>query len=532
MLLQTTTGKRNESSMHRAWLRSQPRLSSLLAVSLLALAVAPAPAGAGGYAIVTSSEIRSLSQNLVPFAASKTARGYTTHVFDEADWNGAGLVGDAAAEALRAFLQSAHALFDFDYVLLVGDPRTATGPVPMKTLHPRTFGYLSTTPNGWSADCDSFVMTQDPVPSDYYYGDVDGNWDLDGDGLYGEFGDYDAPIGPTGDFGPGGVDRDHDFAVGRIPVYTSNPTELAEGVIDLDHILAKTMGYQGAPFGSIDWRFSALIAAEGANRIFFGEALRNDVLLPANFSSAVRVYDADVCLVLNPPSGCVPISGTPEATTCSVSNVATQWDSTSPGAVTWLTHGGGVGAAAVMNTTQATQLDDGHPVITFQASCFNSLPSQTNNLSYALLKNGAVGTIGATAISHGPGGPNPPITHPSSEGGNAGMAYSFMQFLGQQGMTVGDSLAEVKRETNLYGRCWYWHNMAGFNLYGDPEVSLLDSAPEAPAAVPVLSPAAHTLLIGALAALGSLVALRRTGSRRGLLLKRAGLRRTTDQYDS
>ena len=497
--------------MRCAWMWIQTRQITLLLVSLLALVVSPAAAGADDYAIVTSAEIRGLSQNLVPFAASKVARGYTVHVFDETDWNGSGLVGDSAAEALRSFLQSAHALFDLDYVLLIGDPRTGSGPVPMKTLYPRTFGYLSTAPNGWNADCDSFVMTQDPVPSDYYYGDVDGSWDLDGDGLYGEFGDYNAPIGPTGDFGPGGVDRDHEFAVGRIPVYTSNPTELAQGVTDLDHILAKTMAYQGAPFGSIDWRFSALIAAEGANRIFFGEGLRNDVFLPANFSSAVRVYDADVCLVPNPPSGCVPISGTPEATTCSVANVATQWDATSPGAVTWLTHGGGVGATAVMNAAQAAQLDDDYPVITFQASCFNSLPSQTNNLSYTLLKNGAVGTIGATAISHGPGGPNPPITDPATEGGNAGMAYYFMKALTQQGVTVGDSLAQVKRDSNLYGRCWYWHNMAAFNLYGDPEVSLFDSASQA-ASVPALSPAGLTLLAGALAALGSLAALRRIGS--------------------
>ena len=81
------------------------------------------------------------------------------------------------------------------------------------------------------------------------------------------------------------------------------------------------------------------------------------------------------------------------------------------------------GAVAVMNSAQATLLDDSHPVFTFQASCFNSQPSQTNNLSYALLKNGAIGTIGATVISHGPGGPHPAITHPASAGGNAGMAY-------------------------------------------------------------------------------------------------------------
>ncbi|NRB28889.1 MAG: hypothetical protein HRU37_14565 [Roseibacillus sp.] len=166
----------------------------------------PAAASAQGpaYAIVTSAEIRALSTKLDVFADHKVARGFEVHIFDETDWLGSGLTGDVAAEALRTFLQSAETLYDFDYVLIIGDPRPETGPVPMKTLHPRTFGYQSTTPVGWNADCDSFVMTQDPVPTDYYYSDIHGNWDLDGDGLYGEFGDYDAPIGPTGDFGPGG----------------------------------------------------------------------------------------------------------------------------------------------------------------------------------------------------------------------------------------------------------------------------------------------------------------------------------------
>ncbi|MCH2170525.1 C25 family cysteine peptidase [Myxococcota bacterium] len=479
----------------------------------MGLCLLPVVSSAADYAIVISTEIRNLSQSLAAFADSKAARGYTVHIYDETDWNGGGLTDDAAAESLRSFLQSAHALHGLDYVLLIGDPRPQTGPIPMKRLYPRTFGYQSTSPNGWSANCDTFVMTQDPVPSDYYYGDMDGNWDLDGDGLYGEFGDHDAPTGPTGDFGPGGVDRNHEFPVGRIPVYSANPTQLSQGVANLDHILNKTMTYQAAPFGTTDWRSSALIAAEGANRIFFGEALRDDVFTPANFSPVSRVYDAEVCLVPNPPSGCVSISGIPEATTCTVANVFTQWNNASPGAVTWLTHGGGAGAAGVMTNTQAAQLDDDYPVITFQASCFNSQPSQTNNLSYALLKNGAVGAIGATGISHGPGSSNPPITHPSSEGGNAGMAYYFMQHLVQSGMTVGDSLSEVKRESDLYGRCWYWQNMAGFNLYGDPEVSLYDSGPQV-TAVPTLAVYGRILLLGALGAIGSMTTLRETKARK------------------
>merc|ERR1712080_228786 len=100
-------------------------------------------------------------------------------------------------------------------------------------------------------------FAQVAVPSDYYYAELDGNWGLDGDGLAGEFGSSTAPTGSTGDFGPGGVERTFDAKVGRIPVYSHNPTALAAGVQDLDHILRKTMDYQDADPTTIGWRNTA-----------------------------------------------------------------------------------------------------------------------------------------------------------------------------------------------------------------------------------------------------------------------------------
>ena len=67
-----------------------------------------------------------------------------------------GLAGDAAAEALRTFLQGADSQYELDYLLIVGDPRSTVGPVPMKALYPRN-----------QDDGCSFTTIQ--VPSDYYY---------------------------------------------------------------------------------------------------------------------------------------------------------------------------------------------------------------------------------------------------------------------------------------------------------------------------------------------------------------------------
>ena len=104
----------------------------------------------------------------------------------------------------------------------------------------------------------------------FYYAELGGDWDLDNDGLYGEFGQASAVGTTTGDFGVGGIELDYDLSVGRIPTYGSsnNPSLLADGIIKLDPILTKIINYQTVSASSIDWRFSALIATEGAESTF------------------------------------------------------------------------------------------------------------------------------------------------------------------------------------------------------------------------------------------------------------------------
>ncbi len=428
-----------------------------------------ANAFAAGYGIVTTSEIRATSTMLSTFESHKASRGFNVQVFDENDWGGAGLTGDTAAEALRGFLQGAHQQHDLQYLLIVGDPRDSVGPVPMKTLYPRN-------PD------DGSNFTKVPVPSDYYYADTTGNWDLDGDNEYGEFGSI------TGDFGAGGIDRDHEMYVGRIPVYGSanNQSQFIQSVQDLDHILGKTINYQNAT--DISWRNQTLIAAEGSNRLFYGEQVRDDLLQP-NGIADYRVYD----------SIGVPLSDPPDANVCSIPNVKAGWDATNPGIVTWLTHGGGTGAAAVMNTSTAATLNDDFPVMTWQASCLNSKPSNTNNLSYELLVNGAIATVGFTEISHGPGS-EVDLTSDWHISGIAGLGYGYISRIAIDQLSVGQALMELKRDSTLFNRSWYWHNHVGANLYGDPEVSLFDSS--GPAGV-IPEPSSLILLVSALFMFGA-----------------------------
>ena len=169
------------------------------------------------------------------FVAHKQARGFNTYVFDENDWSAGGLTGDAAAEALRTFLQQANNQYNLRYLLIIGDPRVDTGPVPMKRTYPRTTGAVGQSPSFGTTACN---FSQSQVPSDFYYAELGGDWDLDNDGLYGEFGQASAVGTTTGDFGVGGVELDYDLSVGRIPTYGSsnNPSLRPAGSIKREHI--------------------------------------------------------------------------------------------------------------------------------------------------------------------------------------------------------------------------------------------------------------------------------------------------------
>ena len=483
------------------------RIERLRSLTWIALAVflalgpsAAASAAPPGYVIITSQEIRDLSTKLTSFAAHKASRGFTVTIFDESDWGGVGLTDDAAAEALRGFLQTIDGPLGVDYVLIIGDPRLNTGPVPMKAVYPRNQNAIGTNPSGGSVVCG---FAQELVPSDYYYAELDGDWDLNGNGKYGEFGQYDAVGTPTGDFGPGGVERNYDIAVGRIPVYksTSNPSLLANGIVALDSILQKTIDYQNTPLAGIAWRKSALIAIEGANRFFYGEQVKDDILDPNGFTSVYRVYDADTCYTNVPQTCNPPLTSAPDALTCSIANTTAGWLAEPRGMVTWFTHGSGSGAAAITNTSQALLLDNDYPSITWQASCYNSLPSNTNNISYALLKDGAIATLGATRVSHGPGSPVDLQNDPGHHAGIVGMGYWFWERVIYQQDSVGNALMGVKQDNTLYGRCWYWQNYTGFNLYGDPEISIYSHAIDA---VPSSSPGVLALLTALLAGGGLL----------------------------
>lgn len=382
------------------------------------------PAAPPTYAIITTASIVAESSELDNFVIHKQQRGFNVEVATEDEWGGG--TGDTAADNIRSWLQTHYQSLNIEYVLLIGHPDPTGGDVPMKMLWPRSH---------------STIYRESP--SDYYYADLTGNWDADGDGLFGEWGD---------DFGPGGVDRYWEVRVGRIPYYGD--------IDDLDHILAKLMQYQQETPASAAWRKRVLLPMEPSDGSTpgypLGEAIKQKVLAAKCDWDYHRIYNHGYGL--EPPAETIP---------CTVANVTAAWNETPAGAVFWWTHGSATSASNIMDVSHAAALDDGFPAFMFQASCLNASPENPGNLSYALLKNGGISTVGATRVSWYYAGQTVFANSPS----NSGMTYAYASRVIKAEMDAGTALNDLK-ETISINSGSIWMNYTGFNIYGDPEIAL------------------------------------------------------------
>lgn len=315
------------------------------------------------YVIITTASIANGSAKLQDFVAHKTTRGFSVAVRTESDWGGG--IGDVAAENIRSYLQARYIADGIQYVLLIGNPDPVDGDVPMKMLWPR---YAS--------------GTYREAPSDYYYADLTGNWDLNGDGYYGD---------EEADFGPGGIDRLADVIVGRIP-FSGDFTAL-------DSILQKTMSYENAQPAA--WMRNVLLSMKPSDSSTpgyqLGEAIKNDVLTPASMN-AVRVYDSNYGL-----------SPAPEYVPCSYGNVISAWQQHA-GFHFWWTHGNENTAIEVLNGPNVQNLDDTYPAFTFQCSCLNGYPERTDALRtgsgdsgilWTPKRSGVLGPVSLTLVDPG-----------------------------------------------------------------------------------------------------------------------------------
>ena len=449
------------------------------------------------YVIITTNTIKSNSTKLSDFIMCKRACGHSVRIVTEGTSAGdtryvSGDTADERADNIRAWLKSHYLTDGIEYVLLIGDPHpdnfTSSTSVPMKMCYPR---------NG--------AGSYEEAPSDMFFAELSGDWDLDGDNHYGEY---------VGDYGSGGADKYCEVHVGRIPFYNS--------YADLDSILQKMIDYSNDA-GSLDWRDKALIAAAVSN---FGPQDNNGDGDANDFDdypdSDDRTFGDDwaeeiksvassegfASYTLYEKEGIYSDGSAYSLTACDASltagNLLSQWQK-QYGFVTWWGHGSQTSASrflwtddtdypgicgnhynhdetewpVLFDTGYSSQLDNTHPSFVVQISCLNAYPENTNNLAYRLLKNGAIGTVAGTRVTWYALGPWDTGLGPGY-GDNASYAYYIFDRMAGYDDTAAEALDYCRDYfgTESWGDT-SWMNMIDFNFYGDPAISLTTACSQA-----------------------------------------------------
>ena len=173
-----------------------------------------APEPAYTYLIISTSNLihhTPAPWNLQTLCEARARAGFTPTIID-VEWIYAHYAGTNRPAQVRAFIQDAHQRWRTGYLLIVG----TFDLIPVQKL------YVSFT--------DFFSTLTTEIPSDaLYYGCMEGTFDNNGNGRYGEVND-----GENG----GDVDLTAEVMVGRFPVADA---------VELAHMVRKTLRYEKAP---------------------------------------------------------------------------------------------------------------------------------------------------------------------------------------------------------------------------------------------------------------------------------------------
>jgi len=410
---------------------------------------APSDIDIADYVIITSD---GLQIAVDPLKNYKELQGLSVQV-QTIEWVDANVAGVDLQEKMRNYLRDNYLAWGTDYVLLVGLPST----VPMRTCH---------TPTGYG-----------DTPTDYYYSDLSGDWDLNDDGDWGEYGVDDEP---------GGVDFYPEVYVGRIP------TDVAGEITSICNKIVTFSQDNGA------WKNDALLLGAVSNfenqngsgwpatwGSYWTEELKGDFLNGAGINSTTMHERSGLV------RGTPPISPDPNPGDLGISNTRNQWQANDYGIVTWWAHGSSTGAyrtywnsddgdevpespeisqPTFLSSADAPSMDNLHPPIVFAVACNNSRPETANSMNKEYIKNGASAFVSGTRVTWYSIG-----WEEYFYGGNATIGYHFYENLVVDGDRVGkalrDSLVKYKEDY-----CWWGHssyqNLYGFNLTGDPSMKL------------------------------------------------------------
>ena len=155
-------------------------------------------------------------------------------------------------------------------------------------------------------------------------------------------------------------------------------------------------------------------------------------------------------------------------------NAVAAWSSGTYAFVNWAGHGSptsahilGESMPAFIQTSDCTLLDDEHPSIVWSDSCSTANPAYAN-LAREMLRQGAVGFVGATAVAGGA-----PNWQGPGDGSSQSCDYWFTVKVTSGEMTQGEAHQWALRKLYIDG-LWSWPHYEVFEwtLHGNPGLAL------------------------------------------------------------
>jgi hypothetical protein len=370
-----------------------------------------------GYVIITNTSLDTVFQRLADW---KTKKGIPAAV-RTTDWIYTHYAGEDNAARIRNYLKTL-ADSTTQYVLLGGDT----------PIIPCRFAYAMVCSAG------IYPGREDTMPADLYYGDLDGTWNFDGDGSYGEIEDS--------------INLYPDMYVGRAPV---------SNISQAQKFVEKVLGYEKDP--DLSYLEKALFAADILwSNPYTDQGIHKNMIEQQSFPlgyTITKLYHSQGTL-------------TPNA----VKNALRQGQ----GLMNHDGHGWidvmSAGTGYLRNADFDTLTNDPYYGICASIGCwttafdFNCIAESFMNSQHG----GGVAFIGNS--SYGWGSP-----------GNPGFGYSdrfdsriFYSLLVEDNAKIGEALSMAKvhflpfsHEENVYR--WHQYQM---NLLGDPEMPVWTATPE------------------------------------------------------
>lgn len=428
--------------------------------------------------IVTTELIKNTSKKLSGFIKEKESRGFDVLVATEKDYGGDGVKGQDRAVIIRDWLKKVHK--DYSFLLLIGDANPLYGDIPMVKGWAR-----HTFPENY---CGGFPVDCRSAETDYFYADLTGNWDLNGNG---KFGEHEL------DDGEEGIDFKAELFTGRIPVYF-NDTDA------LDTILENAIVYMNQKDTEIDYRKKMLFPA--TFYYFKGETLGTSKILESVDGAAEsewyienrlkkkyqdiefkRLYEKEG-LIVSKYEPDIPVTE---------QNLIDEWKK-GYGLVWW--HGHGQDSKVARTVWKDDHNNDGVPdrdeienplliqtsgtkeltydkrAFVLASSCEVGSADVYNNLAFALLLNGgAVGVIGSSSVT--------PSGTFLVEGSEPDHTYFGLDPLGVfffdsviEGRYPSKALYEAKNEIGTANDIESYAGKYMLNYFGDPTLTLYDTA--------------------------------------------------------